>query len=118
MADNRQENIALCGASSYVQKYFFNEEFSRLPEEVKKELQAMCVLFTEDVGGVLVMEFTPEGKLEFRVEAEDNDYLFDEIGSGLKIRQYQREKAELLEALEAYYKYFILPSRVSKRKER
>ena len=94
---NAQENIILCGANSYQQKYYFNEKFKLLPENIKKELQIMCVLFTEDVGGILFLEFTPEGNLEFRVEAEDQDYLFDEIGSGLKIRQYQREKKELLE---------------------
>ena len=54
--------------------------------------------------GILFLEFTPEGNLEFRVEAEDQDYLFDEIGSGLKIRQYQREKKELLESLELFYR--------------
>ena len=90
--NNKQENIILCGANSYQQKYYFNEKFKLLPENIKKELQIMCVLFTEDVGGILFLEFTPEGNLEFRVEAEDQDYLFDEIGSGLKIRQYQREK--------------------------
>lgn len=55
-----------------------------------------------------MLEFTPEGTLEFRVEAEETDYLFDEIGSGLKIRQYQRERRELLESLELYYKVFVL----------
>ena len=98
---NAQENIILCGANSYQQKYYFNEKF-------KKELQIMCVLFTEDVGGILFLEFTPEGNLEFRVEAEDQDYLFDEIGSGLKIRQYQREKKELLESLELFYRVVFL----------
>ena len=68
----------------------------------------MCVLFTEDIGGVLTLEFTPEGELEFKVQADDQDYLFDEIGSGLKIRQYQREKRELLEALELYYRVVFL----------
>ena len=102
--NNKQENIILCGANSYQQKYYFNEKFKLLPENIKKELQIMCVLFTEDVGGILFLEFTPEGNLEFRVEAEDQDYLFDEIGSGLKIRQYQREKKELLESLELFYR--------------
>lgn len=102
------ENVVLCGANSYVEKYYFNEQFAGLPEGVKEELRVMCVLFTEDVGGVMMLEFTPEGVLEFRVEAEETDYLFDEIGSGLKIRQYQREKRELLESLEIYYKVFIL----------
>ena len=33
------ENVVLCGANSYVEKYYFNEEFSKLPEQVKEELQ-------------------------------------------------------------------------------
>ena len=103
-----EENLVLCGANSYVEKYYFNEQFSGLPEAVKQELQIMCVLFTEDIGGVLILEFTPDGNLEFRVEAEDNDYLFDEIGSALKIKQYQAEKRELLESLELYYKVRFL----------
>ena len=102
------ENVVLCGANSYVEKYYFNEDFSKLPEQVKEELQIMCVMFTEDVGGVLTLEFTPEGELEFKVQADDKDYLFDEIGSGLKIRQYQREKKELLESLELYYRVVFL----------
>lgn len=108
--DKRQEKekVVLCGASSYEQKYYFNEKFRALPESIKKELQILCVLFTEDVGGVLTLEFEPDGTLEFRVQADDSDYLFDEIGSGLKIRQYQREKKELLEALELYYRVAFL----------
>ena len=47
-----QDNIVLCGASSYEQKYYFNQDFASLPEAVKQELQIMCVLFTEDVGGI------------------------------------------------------------------
>ncbi|MCI8454837.1 MAG: hypothetical protein HFE84_09525 [Lachnospiraceae bacterium] len=106
------ENVVLCGASSYEQKYYFNERFRALPEDVKKELQILCVLFTEDIGGVLTLSYTPEGALEFKVEADDRDYLFDEIGSGLKIRQYQREKRELLEALELYYRVAFLGERM------
>ena len=56
----------------------------------------MCVLFTGRMGDSLPGVYGRN--LEFRVEAEDQDYLFDEIGSGLKIRQYQREKKELLES--------------------
>ena len=101
------ENVVLCGANSYVEKYYFNEEFSKLPEQVKEELQIMCVMFTEDVGGVLTLEFTPEGELQFKVACDETDYRVDEIGSALKIKQYQMEKRELLEALELYYRVFI-----------
>ena len=51
------DKVVLCGASSYEQKYYFNEEFKSLPQSVQDELHIMCVLFTEDVGGVLTLEF-------------------------------------------------------------
>ena len=43
-----QENVVLCGASAYEQKYYFNKDFDSLPDHVKKELQIMCVLYTAD----------------------------------------------------------------------
>ncbi len=104
----KPERIVLCGANSYQQKYYFNPQFQRLPEEIKQELQILCVLFTEDVGGAMILEFTPEGRLEFRVEVDEHDYLYDDIGGELKIRQYQREKRELLESLELFYQVFFL----------
>ena len=103
-----EENTVLCGASSYEQKYYFNQRFSALPESIRQELQIMCVLYTEDVGGVLTMEFDREGNLEFKVTAHEADYLFDEIGSALKIKQYQLEQRELLESLELFYRVFFL----------
>ena len=54
------------------------------------------------------MEFDPEGNLQFQVTSAEGDYLFDEIGSVLKIKQYQLEKRELLESLELYYKVKFL----------
>ena len=98
----------LCGANSYEQKYYFNQEFSSLPQSVKDELHIMCVLYTEDVGGILTLEFDDSGTLEFKVTAPEEDYLFDEIGRVLKIKQYQEEKREMLESLELYYRTFFL----------
>ena len=103
-----QENIVLCGASAYEQKYYFNQDFDSLPEAVKKELQIMCVLFTEEIGGVLTLEYDEEGTLQFRTEALEADGRYDDIGSVLKIKQLQTEKRDLLEALETYYKVFFL----------
>lgn len=102
------EKVVLCGANSYEQRYYFNQDFSNLPESIKEQLKIMCVLYTEDVGGILILEYTEDGTLEFKVTAEESDYLFDEIGSVLKIKQYQQEKRELLEALELYYRVFYL----------
>ena len=52
-----QDNVVLCGANSYEEKYYFNEDFSALPEAIKKELKIMCVLFVSEVGGILLLHF-------------------------------------------------------------
>lgn len=101
------DGLVLCGASAYTQKFFFNPDFESLPQAVVDELQAMCVLFTEDVGGVLLVSFTDEGNLVLKVDHEETDFSFDEIGSVLKIKQLQQTKRELFEALETYYKVFV-----------
>lgn len=113
-----QDNVVLCGASAYEQKFYFNPDFQALPEQIKQELQIMCVLFTEDVGGILTLEFTEDGELEFRTEALEADAFFDEIGSALKIKQIQREKQELLESLELYYRIFFLGEEIEDGEEK
>ncbi len=106
--DMSNDNKILCGANSYLQKYYLNEEFDRLPETIKNELQIMCVLFTEDIGGIFVLQYDEDGNLNIDVQADETDYLFDEIGCGLKIKQIQQEKRELFEALEMYYRVMFL----------
>lgn len=106
--EHNGENVVLCGANSYEQKYYFNQQFSSLPESIRNELEIMCVMYTEDVGGILTLEYNEEGALEFKVTAPEGDYLFDEIGSVLKIKEYQMEKRELMESLEMYYRVFYL----------
>ncbi len=103
-----QEKVVLCGASAYQQKFYLNEDFSSLPDSVRDELKIMCVLYVQDVGGVLTLEFDEEGNLNFHTEAEENDFSYDEIGSVLKIREIQRTKRELLESLELFYRIFFL----------
>ena len=102
------EKIVLCGANAYEQKYYFNQDFDSLPESVKQELHIMCVLYTEEIGGILTLEFDEAGNLQFKTEATDSDFRYDEIGSVLKIKQMQAEKRELLESLEMYYRVFFL----------
>ena len=73
-----QENTVLCGANSYEEKYFFNEQFAALPATIKDELKIMCVLFVNQVGGILLLEFAPDGTLVFRVSSHEDDFFFDE----------------------------------------
>ena len=102
------EEIVLCAASAYEQKYYLNPEFDSLPENIKRELQIMCVLYTEDVGGILMLVFDENGNLELKVDHKEEDFFFDEIGSVLKIKQLQQTKMELFESLELFFRVFYL----------
>ena len=106
--DMSNQEITLCASNAYNKKFYLNDNFKSLPEAIKEELQIMCVLYTEDVGGVLELVFDEDGNLEFRTSYEEGDFFYDEIGSVLKIKQYQNVKRELLESLETYYRIVFL----------
>lgn len=108
-----RESVVLCASSAYDQKFYMNEQFHTLPEAIKEEVKIMCVLFTEDVGGILTLEFEEDGTLYFNVTSDEEDYMFDEIGSVLKVKELQRTKRELLESLELFYKAFFLEEDMS-----
>lgn len=104
----KESMTVLCVSNSYEKKYYLNPEFIGLPKTVRDELQIMCVLFTEDIGGILTLGFEPDGTLTLNVTADEGDLLFDEIGSELKIKEIQRTRQTLLENLEIYFKVFFL----------
>ena len=103
-----QNNIVLCGSSKYTKKFYLNEDFNGLPKQIKDELKILCVLYTEEIGGTLELQFDDDGSLSLVTNAEEGDLLYDEIGAVLKIKQLRRDKAELFESLENYYKIFFL----------
>lgn len=95
---------ALCGANAYTQKYYFNEQFAGLPKMIKEELQILCVLFTEEVGGIFTLWFEEDGSLLLETECEESDFYYDEISSGLMVREVRAKRKELFESLELYYR--------------
>lgn len=103
-----REEVVLCGASAYNKKYYLNEDFKGLPAAVRDELKIMCVLFTEDIGGIFELVFDENGNLQFKTSCDEGDLLYDDIGCGLKIKELQRTKEELLRSLEMYYKVLYM----------
>ena len=81
-----QDQVVLCGASAYEQKYYLNEDFKSLPSQVQDELKIMCVLFTEDVGGILTLVFDEDGKLLLETSADEADH---QLRPDLRMRQSQ-----------------------------
>ena len=111
MAD---EKVVLCGANSYEKKYYFNKEFSKVPESIQEELHIICVLFTEEVGGIFTIAFDKDGEMLFETTASDEDYLYDDISAGLLINKIRNTKQELLQSLQLYYRVLYLHEDVEK----
>lgn len=105
MEDNR---IVLCGANAYDMKYYFNEQFNGIPDSIKDELHIICVLFTEEVGGIFTIVFEEDGTVSMETNADEDDIYYDEISSGLLVGEIRRKRQELFESLSLYYKVFIL----------
>jgi len=104
----KDERIVLCGANAYEQKYYFNEKFAAIPESIREELHIICVLFTEEVGGIFTIVFEEDGRLSLETDAKDDYLLYDDISSGLMIREIRRNRQEMFESLSLYYRVFIL----------
>ena len=104
-----ENKIVLCGANAYEKKYYFNEEqFKMIPDSIKQELHVICVLFTEEVGGVFTIAFEEDGNVVMETNADDDD-----ISSGLLISEIRRSRQELFESLSLYYRVFIKKEDVS-----
>lgn len=106
--DEERYRIVLCGANSYDKKYYFNRKFSGLPESIQEELHIICVLFTEEAGGILTFSFTPYGDVVIDTQSEEGDLLYDEIGAPLLVKEIRKQKKDLIEALSVYFKVKFL----------
>ncbi len=106
--EENKNRIVLCGANAYEQKYYFNEKFKNIPESIKEELHIICVLFTEEVGGVFTVVYEEDGSISLETDAYEEDILYDEISSGLLVREIRMQRQELFESLSLFYKVFVL----------
>lgn len=104
--------VVLCGANSYEEKYYLNPDFEQLPDDVKNELKIMCVLYVHDVGGILTLVFEEDGELCFEVSTENS--IRCSMRSEASLRSSScREKQDLLQALQLYYKVFFLGEEIN-----
>lgn len=102
------EEVVICGANAYEEKYYFNPVFDKIPDSIKDELHIICVLFTEEVGGIITIGFDEEGELKIMTQAADEDYLYDEIASGLLVSKIRSTRQELFESLNLFYRVIVL----------
>ena len=110
MSENK---VVLCGANAYEQKYYFNEQFKAIPKSIQDELHIICVLFTEEVGGIFTFVFEEDGTLNMETTVEETDIYYDEIGSALLVKKIQQTRQELFESLSMYYRVVMLHENIS-----
>jgi len=107
------EKTVVCAANAYEEKYYLNPAFSKIPDSIKKELNIICVLFTQEVGGIITIGFDEEGELEITTQASDEDYLYDDIAAGLLVNKIRATRQELFESLCLFYKVIVLGEDIS-----
>ncbi|WP_242839087.1 DUF6145 family protein [Butyrivibrio sp. MC2021] len=100
--------IVLCGANAYEQKYYFNPVFKQIPESIKKELNIISVLFTQEAGGIFTIVFEEDGTISIETNADEEDITYDEITAGLLVGEVRRKRQDLFEALGLYYRIYVL----------
>lgn len=99
-----EERIILAYVSQYKNKYFFNDELGKLPENIKKELLTSLIFVTEEAGGVTELGFDELGHLYVDSYAEEGDLGYDEVSGRLLLHELSLEKAELFRNLEEWYR--------------
>ncbi len=100
--------IVLCGANAYEQKYYFNPVFRQIPDSIKKELNIISVLFTQEAGGIFTIVFEEDGSISIETNADEEDITYDEITAGLLVGEVRRKRQDLFEALGIYYRIYVL----------
>ena len=100
--------VVLCGANAYERKYYFNPLFKQIPESIKKELNIISVLFTQEAGGIFTIVFEEDGSISIETNADEEDITYDEITAGLLVGEVRRKRQDLFEALGIYYRIYVL----------
>jgi len=102
------KRVVLCGANAYEQKYYFNPIFRQIPDSIKKELNIISVLFTQEAGGIFTIVFEEDGSISIETNADEEDITYDEITAGLLVSEVRRKRQDLFEALGLYYRIYVL----------
>lgn len=99
-----EDKVVLAYASQYKEKYYFNENLGKIPEEIKKEVLVLLISLVEEAGGVAEMGFDLDGEVYVDSWCEEGDLGYDEIAAGLLVREIEREQRSLLDNLALWYR--------------
>ncbi len=96
----------ISAANCSIQKYYFNQEFNKIPIELQKQIKYICVLLAEKLNCIFLIGFYENGDIFFETQAEESNIDYDEIGAKLEIERIKREEYELINSLQIWYAVF------------
>lgn len=99
----------LISISPYVQKYYINEKFKDLPEDIKETLRAKLAVIAEKSNAIISLGFNESSDVYMEYKYEDLSYM-DEIGIELRMKKFQKEEEELLKAIKTWYIIYHTPN--------
>lgn len=99
----------LISVSPYVQKYYINEVFSDLPEDIKETLRAKLAIIAEKTHAIITLGFNENGEIYLEYKYEDLSYA-DEIGVELRMKKFQQDEGELLKSIKVWYMIYHTPN--------
>lgn len=103
------EKKLLISISPYVQKYYINEEFKDLPEEIKETLRAKLAVIAEKTHAIISLGFSEDMAVYLSYQYEDLSYT-DEIGMELRLKKFQQDEAQLIQAIKMWYMIYHTPN--------
>ncbi len=103
------EKHVLISVSPYVQKYYINDLYEDLPQDIKETLRAKLGVIAEKTNAIISLGFYENGEIFMEQRYEDLSF-YDEIGAELRIKKFQKDEAELLKAVKMWYVVYHTPN--------
>ena len=99
------KKIVLSAASCYNKKYYINPNMEKnLPSQIKDEIKALVASMAEKLHCIFTLGFYENGNIYIETSSVENDFDYDEIGAKLETEKIKKEKAELLNSLNLWFK--------------
>ncbi len=99
------KKIVLSAASCYNKKYYINPDMEKnLPSQIKEEIKALVASMAEKLHCIFTLGFYENGDIYIETSSVENDFDFDEIGAKLETEKIKKEKSELLDSLNLWFK--------------
>ena len=99
------KKIVLSAASCYNKKYYINPDMEKnLPSQIKEEIKALVASMAEKLHCIFTLGFYENGDIYIETSSAENDFDFDEIGAKLETEKIKKEKSELLDSLNLWFK--------------